>query len=112
MLNVKKMLTNALVAIKQLKTDSVSKASAIVTIPIGTGSGGYDCGQLATLFGVSGIDQSYVISAFGYIRQGNTQSLDNNVHIMIYNNHLYIRVYNTVSNMPIVVGVIIQYKMP
>ena len=95
-----------------LNSNIVSRSSTIVTIPVGTTEGLFDCGTLATLFNKTGLDQSYIITTFGYIRSGNTTTMDNEVPILVYNNHMYIKVAGTVSNTDISIGVVIQYKMP
>lgn len=38
--------------------------------------------------------------------------MDNEVPILVYNNHLYIKVAGTVSNADISLGIVIQYIMP
>lgn len=98
--------------VSSLNSNIASRSSTIVTIPVGTTAGLFDCGTLATLFNKTGLDQSYIITTFGYIRSGNTLTMDNEVPILVYNNHMYIKVAGTVSNTDISIGVVIQYKMP
>lgn len=96
--------------ISALKSGLINRASASVSIPSGTDAGMYDCGVLATLFSVTGLDQSNLITIFGYIKSGNTLALNNEVPILIYNNHLYVKLVETAGTLAIELGFVIQYK--
>ena len=82
-----------------------------MTIPVGTTAGPYNCGTLSSLFGVANLDQTYLISVFGFVISGNTQTVGNMMPIMIYNNNLYINAQQNVdaTSKTCTVGMVIQY---